>query len=73
MNVSRVILSATAVAAMSALLWHQQAGADALDHYAPPVLHKAERALERGVPERALRLLDGRLAGLRGGAERGYR
>jgi len=55
---------------MSALLWHSQAGADALDHYQPAPLVKAERALERGDATRALGLLDGRVDTLRAGVER---
>ena len=70
MQCPRVLLSAAAVAAMSAVLWHSQAGADALDHYQPAPLVKAERALERGDAQRALGLLEGRVDTLRGGVER---
>ena len=70
MHCFRVVLTATAVSAMTLLLWHSRAAAEALDHYQPPLLAKAERALERGQPGRSLALLEGRVQELRAGAQR---
>jgi len=62
---NKVLITALGVAAMSAMLWHGRANADVLGHYQPPALLKAEWALERGNPDRALALLDSRKAELR--------
>ena len=66
----RVFLTAGAVSAMTLLLWHSRAAAEPLEHYQPPLLAKAERALERGQPRRSLALLQGRVLELRPGAQR---
>ncbi|MDZ7785173.1 MAG: tetratricopeptide repeat protein [Halioglobus sp.] len=66
----RILISVIAVAAVTTLLWQSRANADTIDHYRPSVLIKAERALERGNPERALSLLEGNLEGLRRDAYR---
>lgn len=66
----RILISVIAVATVTTLLWQSRANADTIDHYRPTVLIKAERALERGNPERALTVLEGNVDGLRRDAYR---
>jgi tetratricopeptide (TPR) repeat protein len=54
-----------AVASVAALLWQADANADAIDHYQPGVLAKANRALQQGNSDRALALLEDRVADMR--------
>jgi len=61
----RILISVIAVAAVTTLLWQSRANADAIEHYRPTLLIKAERALERGNPDRALSLLEGKVDALR--------
>ncbi|MFT4615344.1 MAG: tetratricopeptide (TPR) repeat protein [Bacteroidia bacterium] len=57
----KILATTIGVIATSSLLWHSQAKADAIDHYQPAVLVKAEKALQEGRPFYALRMLDGRV------------
>jgi Flp pilus assembly protein TadD len=60
-KLSSILVLATA----SGMLWQAPAQADVFSHYQPNVLIKAERALQSGKPDRALTMLDGRIANLR--------
>lgn len=57
----RILITVIAVAAATMLLWNARANADALEHYRPNLLTKAERALERGRPDQALGLVESRV------------
>ena len=70
MNKLKLLVTAIGVIASTSLLWHSQAKADAMDHYQPAVLVKAEKALEQGRPFYALRMLDGRVDMLRHASHR---
>lgn len=54
------LASLIAAASLTALLWHGPAGADTLGDFQPTALRKAESALQNGLPDRALALLQGR-------------
>ena len=64
------LFSVLAIASVAALLWQADAYADALDHYQPSVLAKANRALQQGDSGRTLALLEHRVADLRSGSYR---
>jgi len=66
----RILLSVLAVAAVSLMLWHSRVEAEPLEHHRPAVLIKAERALARGNPDRALALLESGRAELRRNPDR---
>jgi Flp pilus assembly protein TadD len=66
----RILLSILAVTTVMSLFWHSRSNADPFDQYRPPLLIKSERALERGKPERALKVLDGRIDALRRDGQR---
>ena len=61
----RSFISLIAAVSLTTLFWHGPAGADTLGQYQPPVLRKAELALQHGLPDHALALLEGRAAELR--------
>src|SRR6056297_281511 len=65
MKYTRILIPIIAVAAVTTLLWNARANADAIEHYQPNLLTQAERALERGRPDNALGLLEGRVEGFR--------
>ena len=67
MRILTKFFSVLALASVAALLWQADANADAIDHYQPGVLAKANRALQQGNSDRALALLEGRVADLRSG------
>jgi Flp pilus assembly protein TadD len=62
MRAQRVFISIVGVLTLSVLMWHGKANADIGGRYNPPVLSKAERALERGNPDRAVELMQGSIS-----------
>lgn len=61
MKSTRILITVIGLAAVTMLLWNARANADAIEHYRPNLLTKAERALERGRPDQALSLLGSRV------------
>ena len=62
MRGQRVLISVVGVLILSVLMWHGKANADIGARYSPPVLFKAERALDRGNPDRAVELMRGSIS-----------
>ncbi|MEM9255840.1 MAG: tetratricopeptide repeat protein [Pseudomonadota bacterium] len=58
MKCPRILLTVIAVTFTIGTLWHARAVADVAEHYQPPVLQKAERALLRGDPGKAMAMLE---------------
>ena len=71
MRLPRNLATALIMAVVSSSLWQSNVSADVFDHYKPNVLVKADRALQRGQPDRVLELLTGRIETLRHAPYRG--
>ncbi len=70
MQRTKILVTTIGIILAFGLLWQSRSHADAIDHYQPAVLQKAERALQRGNPTEALALLEGRVAAMRHGSMR---
>jgi tetratricopeptide (TPR) repeat protein len=58
----KMFISVVGVLTLVLLMWHTKASADIDNRYRPPVLSKAELALERGNPARAIELMGGSIS-----------
>lgn len=65
MQRTKILVTAIGIVLAFGLLWHSRSQADAIDHFQPAVLQKAERALDNGDAKQALALLEGQVAALR--------
>ena len=70
MQRTKILVTTLGIVMAFGLLWASRSQADAIDHYQPAVLLKAERALDNGDATEALALLEGRVATLRHGSMR---
>ena len=66
MLLSKKLVGMIVLISAPSMFWQASVNANVVDHYRlPNVLLKAQRAVEKGYPERALGLLAGRIDGLR--------
>ena len=66
MLLSKNLVGWVVLVSVPGMFWQAGASASVADHYRlPNALQKAERAVERGHPDHALGLLEGRIDGLR--------
>jgi len=70
MQRTKILVTTLGIVLAFGLLWASRSQADAIDHYQPAVLLKAERALDNGDATEALALLEGRVEALRHGSMR---
>ncbi len=61
MNTLKIVTASLGIIASTALLWHTQAQAEAIDQFQPLFFQQAEKALTQQQPEEALALLEGRV------------
>ncbi|NND69630.1 MAG: hypothetical protein HKN19_18710 [Halioglobus sp.] len=59
MQHTKILVTTIGLVVAFGLLWHSRSQADAIDHFQPAVLHKAERALDNGNAIQAPTLLEG--------------
>ncbi len=64
MKLSKKLINVCVLASVIGVFWQAQANAGVMAQYQPPVLLKAERAIENSNPDRVLSLLEGRITEL---------
>lgn len=65
MLLSKKLVGLLVLVSLPGMFWQVKVNASVVDHYTPNVLLKAQRAVEKGKPARAIGLLDGRIQTLR--------